>query len=664
VLADDFGMERTTDTGSPQRSTEAVERLHDQLEASLTALVTSEDWRRALEVAAKFHGYSFANTQLIWAQAQAGGFTPTRVTGYRTWRSLGRQVRRGEKGLAILAPIVRNVAVDGEVATEEPERRLVGFKPVHVFDISQTDGEPLPDTSPILLEGDLPARWELIARLIADAGYSLDFEADAARLGSANGVTNMTDRHVAVKEGLSGAQRFKTGVHELAHIRLHQPDSDGSPDCRGIIEVEAESVAYMVCASVGIDSTDYSLPYVASWSGGDIEKVTATANRVIGCAHEIVERLELSRELERSMTARESVEEVRVPSRQIWDSAAEPDPLPERTNELEHVMRVAVAFYRHQLTRPVAGRARTYLAGRGFHESTCAEWQLGYAPPSWNALTQHLRGEGFDDELLFATGVAGRAESGRLYDLMRGRIIFPVLDEHGEPRGLAGRQIVGDGPRYLNGPETSLYAKRELLFGLNRASDAIATAGEAIIVEGYTDVIAAHQAGLENVIGTSGTAITERQLALVRESAESVVLAFDGDSGGLQAIENNSDTLQQSGLDIRVAVLPPDQDPASLLTAGKVSQFIQILYQSDPLAIHMVGRVLERCDLDGVEGPIRAIYKTARLLGQFRPADRSLIAQHLAHRLGRDLDEVDSMLEQFAQQGRSLSQRDVHRSMV
>jgi DNA primase catalytic core len=657
-------MQRTSNPGRPGWSSEAVEHLHEQLQASLTALVTSEDWKKALEVAARFHGYSFANTQLIWAQAQAMGFTPSRVTGYRTWRSLGRQVRRGEKGLGILAPIIRNVAIEGQTATEKSERRVVGFKPVHVFDISQTDGEPLPDTNPALLEGELPGRWEVIARLINDAGYSLDIEADPARLGHANGLTNMTDRQVAVKEGLSGAQRFKTGVHELAHIRLHQPGSDGCPDCRGIIEVEAESVAYMVCASVGLDSTEYSLPYVAAWSGGDIEKVSATANRVIGCAHEVIESLELDRQLDRSTVMRESVEQITVSSRQVWDSAAEPGPPTSKANELEDVMRTAVAFYRHQLSRPSAGRARTYLAGRGFHESTCDDWQLGYAPPSWNALTQHLQRKGFDDEFILASGVAGRAASGRLYDMMRGRIIFPVLDEDGVPRGLAGRQIVGNGPKYLNGPETSLYAKRELLYGLNRAREAMAAAGVAIVVEGYTDVIAAHQAGLENVVGTSGTAITDTQLALVRGLAESVVLALDGDSGGLQAIENNSETLQQSGLDIRVAVLPSDQDPASLLTTGKASQFAQILDQGEPLALHMVDRVLERYDLDSVEGPIRAIYRTASILGQFTPADRSVIARHLAHRLGRDLGEVDSMLGQFAQQGRSRAQRDLHRGLV
>jgi antirestriction protein ArdC len=173
--------------------------------------VTSEDWKEALAVAARFHGYSFANTRLIWAQAQASGFTPTRVTGYRSWRSLGRQVRKGEKGLTILAPIIRNLTVEAEVAAEEPERPLIGFKPVHVFDISQTDGEPIPDISPILLEGELPDRWETVARLITDAGYSLEAEADRIGLGSANGVTNVTQRQVAIKAGLSGAQRLGFG---------------------------------------------------------------------------------------------------------------------------------------------------------------------------------------------------------------------------------------------------------------------------------------------------------------------------------------------------------------------------------------------------------------------------------------------------------------------
>ena len=127
-----------------------MERLHEQLQASLHELVTSEDWQQALAVAARFHDYSFANTQLIWAQSLARGVTPSRVAGYRTWQQLGRQVRRGESGLQILTPVTRKVTPENG---EDEERRVVGFRVVHVFDLAQTDGEPLPEVTAALVEG-------------------------------------------------------------------------------------------------------------------------------------------------------------------------------------------------------------------------------------------------------------------------------------------------------------------------------------------------------------------------------------------------------------------------------------------------------------------------------------------------------------------------------
>ncbi|MGH7511023.1 MAG: ImmA/IrrE family metallo-endopeptidase [bacterium] len=140
---------------------------------------------------------------------------------------------------------------------------IVGYRVVHVFDQSQTTGEPLPDVAPALVDGELPAHWESLEKMIREAGFGLEV-ADLDRLGEANGVTDWQRGNVVVRAGLPEAQRFKTGVHELAHISLHEPSSDGRPSCRGIVEVEAESVAYMVCAAIGVDSTGYSLPYVAS----------------------------------------------------------------------------------------------------------------------------------------------------------------------------------------------------------------------------------------------------------------------------------------------------------------------------------------------------------------------------------------------------------------
>jgi DNA primase len=165
---------------------------------------------------------------------------------------------------------------------------------------------------------------------------------------------------------------------------------------------------------------------------------------------------------------------------------------------------------------------------------------------------------------MLGAGVVGRSGTGRVYDLMRGRLIFPVFDEGGHPRGFAGRLISGNGPRYLNGPETALYTKRSLLYGLNRSRSGIAEAGAAIVVEGYTDVLAAHQAGLTNVVATGGTAVTKEHLGLLSRSTASVVLAFDGDSAGLRAVERATDLLDFD-VGIRVATLPDGKDPADLL---------------------------------------------------------------------------------------------------
>src|SRR3990172_10173746 len=148
---------------------DAVERLHEQLQDSLQELVTSEDWQRALAVAARFHDYSFANSRLIWAQSLARGITPSRVAGYRMWQQLGRQVRRGEHGLQILAPVIAKVTPQNG---DQEERRGVGFRGVRVFDIAQTDGEPLPEVTAVVVEGDLPSHWERASELIIGAGMA------------------------------------------------------------------------------------------------------------------------------------------------------------------------------------------------------------------------------------------------------------------------------------------------------------------------------------------------------------------------------------------------------------------------------------------------------------------------------------------------------------
>jgi DNA primase len=618
-----------------------VDRLHQQLQDSLQELVTSQDWQRALSVAARFHDYSFANTRLIWAQSIARGFTASRVAGYRAWQDLGRQVRKGERGLQILAPVIRKVTPDNG---EEEERRVVGFRVVHVFDIAQTDGDPLPEVPITLVEGDLPSHWEQVRGLITESGFDLQV-ADLDRLGEANGVTDWKRRDVVVRASLPGTQRFKTAVHELAHIRLHEPNSDGRPSCRGIVEVEAESVAYMVCAGVGIDSAGYSLGYVASWSGGDLTKVAATAYRVIGCAREVLTQIEQERQLEHEPVSSASPIEVRD------RESPQRTPAPTGRSDLEAVVNAATAFYQRQLHEPAGAAVVDYLGGRGIETNTIDLWQLGYAPDSWEALTGALRNDGVSDDLLLETGVAGQSRYGRLYDRMRNRVIFPIHDEHGAPRGFAGRLLAGDGPKYLNTPETDLYQKRLLLYGMHLARQPIINAGNAVVVEGYTDAIAAHQAGIANVVATAGTALTTEHLDTLSQVTKNITLAFDGDQAGLRATDHAVDLSRvHPGIRFRVARLPVGHDPAYLLANGGRQSLEAAIAGAVPLEHHAIDQIVDSHNLDEPEAIARAIRAAGSVLQSTSDAGiRAEATEYLAKRLNRDVALVAEYLQETNQ---------------
>ena len=260
------------------------------LREQVAGLVSEEEWCRFLAVQSRFHRYSFWNSMAIVAQRPAA----TQVAGYRRWASLGRQVRRGERGIAILAPMVNRSAMSEPESDAEPidtAGRCVGFRVVHVFDIAQTDGDPLP-TGPVpeVVTGDAPSwLWPTLEAQLAAAGFRLERGAMPTSHPSANGVTFVDEHRVVVRDGLPVAQAIKTCVHELAHVLLHT-DPAGVL-ARSVREIEAESVAYVVCASCGLDPGGYSFPYVARWSNGDIDLVASTGARVVGCARRILDAL-------------------------------------------------------------------------------------------------------------------------------------------------------------------------------------------------------------------------------------------------------------------------------------------------------------------------------------------------------------------------------------
>ncbi|HEY0117804.1 MAG TPA: ArdC-like ssDNA-binding domain-containing protein [Cellulomonas sp.] len=260
----------------PPSTEENLTALHTQLVDAVAELRQSDKWAQMLAVAARFTTYSPSNVLLIAVQRPDA----TQVAGIRTWNSLGRHVVKGEHGIAILAPCLYRAddepaaAADGAPAAESaddgpmPRRELRGFRVVHVFDVAQTDGTPLPDAAPQLLTGDAPRDvWDGLVGLTLKAGYRLDRQTCPAGI---NGWTAPEDKVVVIDKNLEAAQATKTLAHELGHIRANHhgrfPDYATDRRCRGAAEVEAESIAYMVTSHLGMNPAAYSVPYVAGWA--------------------------------------------------------------------------------------------------------------------------------------------------------------------------------------------------------------------------------------------------------------------------------------------------------------------------------------------------------------------------------------------------------------
>ena len=277
--------------------------LHQQLAEGVAAIRDGESWTRWLDTAAKFHTYSVRNQILIAQQNPKA----TQIGGYRAWQAMGRQVRKGEKALWVLAPVTRRAAdpdQDSELTPDEhittatdsgdspAARRVVGFRGVGVFDVSQTEGDPLPGPPEAhLLAGQAPAGlWDALEQVIVDRGYTVHRARDAAALGGANGLTDFLTRTVSVRGDVDDAQAVKTLAHEAGHLLLHSPldPTEGRPACRGLLEVEAESVAYLVAAHHGLDTSGYTFNYIAGWAGDNTDAVTATAERVMAAARTLL----------------------------------------------------------------------------------------------------------------------------------------------------------------------------------------------------------------------------------------------------------------------------------------------------------------------------------------------------------------------------------------
>jgi DNA primase len=292
----------------------------------------------------------------------------------------------------------------------------------------------------------------------------------------------------------------------------------------------------------------------------------------------------------------------------------------ERRERLYALLGRATTYYARYLWEAAeAGPAREYLLGRGLTEETLREFRVGYAPSAWDRILRASRTSGFSDDDLLAAGLVQRskARQGQVYDRFRERIMFPSADSRGRVRGFGARAMrENQRPKYLNTSDSDLYHKRSQLFGIDLARSTAARAGRMILVEGYTDVLALHQAGLRNAVGIMGTALTEEQVRELERVVQVLVLCLDADRAGQEAMLRAARLAAGSKLELRVVPLPEGTDPAELVEREGADALRALVEASVPFVVFHVERILERADLGNAEGKDRALDELRPVLAE------------------------------------------------
>ena len=316
-----------------------------------------------------------------------------------------------------------------------------------------------------------------------------------------------------------------------------------------------------------------------------------------------------------------------------------------RRERLYSLLGRAATFYtRYLWDAREASDARDYLSGRGFTEEALRQFRVGYAPSAWDRMLTASRRAGYSDDELVAAGLARSSHSrpGQFYDFFRRQIMFPTADARGRVRGF-GARAMGEsrGPKYVNTPDGDLYHKREVLYGVDLARASAAKLGRIVLVEGYTDVIAMHQAGITNVVGIMGTSLTEQQIRELQRICRVLELCLDADPAGIKAMLRAAQLAGDSNLELRVVRMPAGADPAELIASEGPDGMRERVTASVPFVTFAVEGIIEHASLSSAEGKDRAIAELRPLLAPLRP---SVLRDELARTIAGALELSETRL--------------------
>ncbi|WP_138640723.1 toprim domain-containing protein [Actinomadura geliboluensis] len=580
-----------------------IDVLHGITDHMVVRLVSGHlPWDEWLLQASRHGRYGFTNTLLITAQRP----TATDVRSYDSWQKQGRQVRRGETG-------VRIISTRGRGRT--------------VFDVDQTDGKAAEKHLASPSEG-----LRRLSKLAADLDLYVDRGQGWTYLGQ-------PDRRIHLPPELDDTTAASCLAHQLAHAlrtggHIDAAGSHSAP-CHGVRRVLADSVAYLVLAELGMPVAHLSFPAPRLWAGADVRANSSAAVRVVGdqivrTATRIRRRLTEAPPSDAPSALTATAPAPKKPtSSQAAGSTKPAHPEPDvSVSEIRAALSDAHQFYRRGLRGSWGAR---YLASRGFTQPMQEQWQLGLAPRSRQTLLHHLRNLGHQDETLIQAGLVKRRDGDRdLFDLFRDRVLFPFRDQDGEITGFIGRRRDhAPGPKYLNSPETPLFHKSSMLFGLHEGRARLSGTTRPLLVEGPLDAIAVNATlpDTYTAIAPCGTAITTAQIEAVAAHTDldtsGLVIALDGDPAGRAGAVRAWRTLRSITGPVDAAILPHGQDPADLLSPAGHTAVREALLSVTPLPDLVIDERIQKSggQLEFVESRVAAAQAAAALIAEL-PLDQ------------------------------------------